>query len=60
MDIELYLSQLSHADRFSYNKFNIFYYSVNKRDQCSYLYWATRDAQNEQYTYREVLKLISI
>lgn len=58
--IEYYIYKLQHKDMYLYKTFVRYYAVGDKRDQYSYLYAATRDAQNEKYTYREVLKLISI
>lgn len=60
MNIELYLSKLQPGDRFIYNKFGFNYKNGSNKYRRGYLYTSTRDAQNEKYTYREVLKLISI
>lgn len=60
MSIELYLSKLQPVDRFIYHTFGIHYKYGTNKDRHGYLYTSTRDAQNEKYTYREVLKLISI
>lgn len=60
MNIEFYLTKLQHAERFNFNKFSIFYNCGNKKDKHTFLYVVTRDAQNEKYTYREVMKLIAI
>lgn len=58
--IEYYTKYLKHKDMYLYKTFVKYYQHGNKRDKKRYLYVVTRDAQNEKYTYREVLKLISI
>ncbi|BBM61821.1 hypothetical protein EO157G_2320 [Escherichia phage SP27] len=57
---EFYIYNLQHKDRYNYNKFQRYYTVGNKRDKKRYLLSCTVEAQNEKYTYREVLKLISI
>lgn len=57
---EFYIYKLQHKDMYLYKTFVKYYQHGNKRDKKRYLYVVTREAQNEKYTYREVLKLISI
>ncbi|USL83327.1 hypothetical protein A4_251 [Escherichia phage A4] len=58
--LEYYLSVIYPEDRYGFNYFSMSYHCSSQRKQRKLLLNCTKLAQDEMFTYNEVLKLISI